>query len=139
MTKPDSFEHVQTWVNEVNCHGPQNAPIVLVGNKSDLVSGRTVTPSQAMSLAERLNLSYIETSALNASNVEEAFHLLVKTIYEKEKPKMMSSSQVSPIDQTETLRKPVQSDPTIKLEESVTLTPNNAGSSQKKKACCVIS
>ncbi|CAF4529563.1 unnamed protein product, partial [Rotaria magnacalcarata] len=77
LTKPDSFEHIATWIEEVHRHTPPDLPIVLVGNKSDLTDQRKVSRQQATALAEQLNLSYMETSALNATNVEQAFALLV--------------------------------------------------------------
>ena len=46
---------------------------MLVGNKSDLRHLRAVPTEEAKQFASDNNLSFIETSALDASNVELAF------------------------------------------------------------------
>ena len=48
--------------------------IMLVGNKSDLRHLRAVPTEEAKSFAESNQLSFIETSALDSTNVETAFH-----------------------------------------------------------------
>ena len=50
---------------------------MLVGNKSDLRHLRAVPTEEAMAFAEKHNLAFIETSALDASNVEAAFHKIL--------------------------------------------------------------
>ena len=45
-----------------------------VGNKSDLRHLRAVPTEEAKAFAEKNNLSFIETSALDSTNVETAFH-----------------------------------------------------------------
>lgn len=47
---------------------------MLVGNKSDLRHLRAVPTDEARTFAERNGLSFIETSALDSTNVETAFH-----------------------------------------------------------------
>lgn len=46
---------------------------MLVGNKSDLRHLRAVPTDEAKAFAERNGLSFIETSALDSTNVETAF------------------------------------------------------------------
>ena len=47
--------------------------IILVGNKKDLGNLRAVSVEEAVKFAEQNEVSFIETSALDASNVNEAF------------------------------------------------------------------
>lgn len=47
--------------------------IMLVGNKSDLKHLRAVPTDEAKAFSEKQGLSFIETSALDATNVEMAF------------------------------------------------------------------
>ena len=91
LTKSDSFDHISNWIEEVHRHTPADLPIVLVGNKSDLVDQRQVTREQATRLAQQLNVSYMETSALSASNVEQAFSSLVTSIFRKKLPKSLDN------------------------------------------------
>ncbi|KAJ6245430.1 ras-like protein [Anaeramoeba flamelloides] len=55
-------------------------PIVIVGNKSDLETDRKVSQCEGIELAESLNCSFIETSAKNNLNVEQAFSGLARII-----------------------------------------------------------
>ena len=50
-----------------------------VGNKSDLANKRIVDIEEAKMFAERRELLLIETSALLAENIDNAFELLVKS------------------------------------------------------------
>ena len=54
-------------------HADQNIVIMLVGNKSDLRHLRAVPTDEAKAFAEKNALSFIETSALDSTNVETAF------------------------------------------------------------------
>nr|XP_006640078.1 PREDICTED: ras-related protein Rab-11B [Lepisosteus oculatus] len=58
-----------------------NIVIMLVGNKSDLRHLRAVPTDEARAFAEKNNLSFIETSALDSTNVEEAFKNILTEIY----------------------------------------------------------
>jgi hypothetical protein len=51
--------------------------IMLVGNKSDLRHLRTVSTEEAMAFAEANDLAFIETSALDSTGVETAFHKIL--------------------------------------------------------------
>uniref|UniRef100_A0A8D3C856 Small monomeric GTPase n=1 Tax=Scophthalmus maximus TaxID=52904 RepID=A0A8D3C856_SCOMX len=46
---------------------------MLVGNKSDLRHLRAVPTDEARAFSEKNTVSFIETSALDSTNVEEAF------------------------------------------------------------------
>lgn len=85
MTKFDTFENVRNWIEEIHRHTPADLPIILIGNKSDLDQRRKVDREQAVDFARELGISYMETSALNKSNVEKAFMTLVGNIYQKKK------------------------------------------------------
>ena len=55
---------------------------MLVGNKADLKHLRAVTVDSASEFSENESLSFIETSALDAHNVENAFNTVLKEIFE---------------------------------------------------------
>lgn len=61
----------------------RNIVIMLVGNKSDLRHLRAVPTDDAKAFAAENGLSFIETSALDASNVELAFQQELTEIYRK--------------------------------------------------------
>ena len=54
---------------------------MLVGNKSDLRHLRVVASEDAKAFAEEKEIDFIETSALDATNVETAFHNVITDIY----------------------------------------------------------
>lgn len=55
-------------------------PIVLVGNKKDLVNERKVSYTEGKELADRWNSDYYETSALTRENYKEPFMALLKKL-----------------------------------------------------------
>lgn len=77
ISKQVTFENVERWLNELRDHADSNIVIMLVGNKSDLRHLRAVSTEEAAQFAEKHNLSFIETSALESTNVEEAFQQIL--------------------------------------------------------------
>jgi len=72
-TDADSFEHVKTWLHEIDRYASENVNKLLVGNKSDLTSKRQVEFDTAKEFADSVSITFLETSAKNATNVEGAF------------------------------------------------------------------
>ncbi|KAK9755674.1 hypothetical protein RND81_01G042500 [Saponaria officinalis] len=54
---------------------------MLAGNKSDLKHLRAVSEEDGHSLSEKEGLSFLETSALEAVNIEKAFQTILTDIY----------------------------------------------------------
>ena len=97
ISKHQTYENVQRWLKELRDHADANIVIMLVGNKSDLRHLRAVPTEEAKQFASEClgllwlgrhglmvqgdnNLSFIETSALDASNVELAFQNILTGI-----------------------------------------------------------
>mmetsp|Transcript_2021 Transcript_2021/g.5478 ORF Transcript_2021/g.5478 Transcript_2021/m.5478 type:complete len:188 (+) Transcript_2021:185-748(+) len=72
-TDSETFEHVKTWLHEIDRYASENVNKLLVGNKSDLTSKRQVESETAKEFAQSVNIPFLETSAKNATNVEDAF------------------------------------------------------------------
>jgi len=53
-------------------------PVVLLGNKADLVEERQVSEEEAKAKASEMNCVYIEASAKEGRNVEEGFYATVR-------------------------------------------------------------
>lgn len=81
IAKHVTYDNVIRWLKELRDHADSNIVIMLVGNKSDLRHLRAVTTEEAKQFAAENNLSFIETSALDASNVELAFQNILTEIY----------------------------------------------------------
>uniref|UniRef100_A0A0M3I2J9 Ras-related protein Rab-25 n=1 Tax=Ascaris lumbricoides TaxID=6252 RepID=A0A0M3I2J9_ASCLU len=73
IAKHVTFENVERWLKELRDHAESNIVIMLVGNKSDLRHLRAVPTNEAKYYAERNRLPFIETSALDCTNVDIAF------------------------------------------------------------------
>ena len=73
ITDKDSFAKVTEWMSEVDKHASENISRILVGNKVDLEDKREVSYQEAKELADNFNVKFIETSAKEAKNVEDAF------------------------------------------------------------------
>jgi len=83
VTNQETFANVQKWLQEIDRYACENVHKVLVGNKCDMVNERKVTTKEAQEFADQLNLEFLETSAKNATNVEEAFSKMANSIKEK--------------------------------------------------------
>jgi len=81
ITKQPSFDHVQRWLEELRAHADANIVIMLIGNKSDLSSLRQVDTEEAKEFAEKEGLSFLETSAMESTNVETAFYTVLSEVY----------------------------------------------------------
>ncbi|KAJ6777518.1 hypothetical protein OIU74_001492 [Salix koriyanagi] len=69
------------WLEELRDHADNNIVIMLIGNKSDLGTLRAVPTEDAKEFAQKENLFFMETSALEATNVESAFLSVLTEIY----------------------------------------------------------
>ncbi|KAJ6641047.1 Ras-related protein Rab-11A [Pseudolycoriella hygida] len=81
IAKHLTYENVERWLRELRDHADQNIVIMLVGNKSDLRHLRSVPTEEAKLFAERHGLSFIETSALDSTNVETAFQNILTGLF----------------------------------------------------------
>jgi Ras-related protein Rab-1A len=73
VTCPESFVNVRTWLQEIERYAGEHVHKLLIGNKCDLASHKQVEYETAKEFADRLGISFLETSAKNGSNVEQAF------------------------------------------------------------------
>lgn len=83
ITERKTFEEINMWLNDVHSLCDPAAAVLLVGNKSDLEDSRVITLAEAENFAKNHQLSYLETSALNGTNVSEAFLMTATNIYRK--------------------------------------------------------
>lgn len=81
ITKRQTFDHIARWLEELRSHADNNIVIMLIGNKTDLETSRAVPTEDAKEFAEKEGLFFLETSALEATNVDTAFHTVLTEIY----------------------------------------------------------
>jgi Ras-related protein Rab-11A len=81
ITRHVTFENVERWLKELKDHTDSNIVVMLVGNKSDLRHLRAVSADDGQSFSEKEGLFFMETSALESTNVENAFKQILTQIY----------------------------------------------------------
>ncbi|XP_061977393.1 ras-related protein RABA1d isoform X1 [Populus nigra] len=81
VTRHSTFENVERWLRELRDHTDPSIVVMLIGNKSDLRHLVAVSTEDGKSFAERESLYFMETSALEATNVDNAFAEVLNQIY----------------------------------------------------------
>ncbi len=81
ITNKKSFDNLDKWISDLKTNGDEKISIVLLGNKSDLESQRVISTEEGKNKAELFKFAFMETSALNGSNIEKAFDELIKEVY----------------------------------------------------------
>ncbi|KAK3145519.1 hypothetical protein QOZ80_3BG0253880 [Eleusine coracana subsp. coracana] len=96
VTKAATFDNVKRWLKELRDHADAtNTVVMLIGNKTDLRHLRAVAQDEAAVFAEREGLSFVETSALDATNVDKAFETLLTEIYRTVSKKALASEDAA--------------------------------------------
>lgn len=96
VTSSLTFQSLNRWLQELRENADSNIVVMLVGNKCDLAESRAVSTEEGTGMAKQENLLFIETSALNATNVQESFSQLITEIVHR-----VSSNDVSGKGNTE--------------------------------------
>lgn len=77
-----SFSNLHIWFQQIKAYADANIIIYLVGSKSDLIS-RVVSPEQAQSLVEGMNIKYYEVSSKEDLNVIDLFEDMAGEIIDR--------------------------------------------------------
>ncbi|CAK9086258.1 unnamed protein product [Durusdinium trenchii] len=80
MTDRETYNNVLHWIEEVRPRRDQEMCMILIGNKADLSHRRVVSYKEAASLAQRMDMKYLETSVKTQQNVELAFETLAQEV-----------------------------------------------------------
>ena len=81
VTNQKSFNNIkEEWVKEIDRYTSGDVNKLLVGNKCDLTDEKVVDFTSAKEYADQLDIPFLETSAKNATNVEEAFMIMAAEI-----------------------------------------------------------
>jgi Ras-related protein Rab-1A len=95
ITDRDSFEHVAYWMKEVDRLASPDVCRIVVGNKSDLSDKRVVSTEEGQALANQYGVQFLETSARENSNVENAFMKMAATMQKKQNSGLGSGAGTS--------------------------------------------
>ncbi|CAL9081296.1 unnamed protein product [Musa textilis] len=93
VTDQESFNNVKQWLNEIDRYASDSVNKLLVGNKCDLTANKVVSHETAKAFADEIGIPFMETSAKNATNVEQAFMAMTAAIKDRmaSQPAMNSS------------------------------------------------
>eukprot|EP00997_Jenningsia_sp_PLL12_P006802 NODE_3374_length_781_cov_97.823770_g2497_i1.p1 GENE.NODE_3374_length_781_cov_97.823770_g2497_i1~~NODE_3374_length_781_cov_97.823770_g2497_i1.p1 ORF type:complete len:207 (+),score=27.14 NODE_3374_length_781_cov_97.823770_g2497_i1:75-695(+) len=118
VTRRETFDHLQSWLEDARQNSNTNMTIMLIGNKSDLDARRQVSVEEGQEFATQNGLIFLETSAKTAHNVDEAFIKTANVIFEKIQKGLLDPSAVAGRPQQNTIR------------------PGNPSSGNSSKRCC---
>ena len=124
ITNPKTFESLDKWLSDLKTNAEEKISIVLIGNKTDLEDQRKITTEQGKEKAEFYNLTFMETSALNGNNIQEAFNELIMDVYKKNHELLENQAKVEIIRDKKT----------IELDKGE---DNNTDEVKEKKWCCL--
>ncbi|KAL7584611.1 hypothetical protein Lser_V15G44031 [Lactuca serriola] len=95
ITKGQTFDNIQRWLRELRDHTDSNIMIMMARNKSDPNQLRPMAEQDGQSLTEKEGLSFLETSTLEAHNVEKAFQTIFTNIYHIVSKKALAAQEAS--------------------------------------------
>jgi len=100
LTERQSFEEVYKFHKQVlRVKDRDEFPMLIVGNKADMDRQRQVSTADCEDMAKQLKTPFIECSAKNRMNVDQAFHELVRLIRRfqaLERPVVLGKREASP-------------------------------------------
>ncbi|XP_066501071.1 ras-related protein Rab-25b [Hoplias malabaricus] len=117
ISKHLTYESAERWLKELYDHADPHIVVMLVGNKSDLASIRSVPTEDAKDFAEKKGLLFMETSALESTNVESAFNDVLTEIHKKVSSKEVTRGSINAVSLSSPKTPP-------------------ADSEEEKKPCC---
>lgn len=83
ITVKKTFDNVSNWMDQIiQVNDGQHVCKILIGNKCDMVAERKVTEAEGKKLAEEYKIPFMETSAKDNINVQEAFLHITKDVVE---------------------------------------------------------
>jgi len=113
VTDDKSFANMGNWIRNIEQHASENVNKILIGNKCDLVDKKVIDTARGKALADEYGIKFLETSAKNSTNVDEAFISLARDI----KKRLIDTAEQP-------------------LENNIDLKKDGSKSDKKKSDCC---
>ena len=81
LTKKESFENIENWINEVTVYTGKDVVMICLGNKNDLKKG--IDKKDVYEFQKKTGLEIINVSAKTGDGVEEAFKHIIELLIKK--------------------------------------------------------
>ena len=85
ITQKETFNKIDSWLEELVDAAPSDIIIFLIGNKIDMDQKREVEYNDGKNFAEKNNISFYEVSAKNGNNIGSTFDILSNKIFQNMK------------------------------------------------------
>ena len=122
LTNKDSFINITQWIQETD-DVDETSKRILVGNKCDLEYKRLVNKEEIENFCKNKNMSYVDSSVINGTNIDKIFDLLVDMIIEnKSNEELLQEYGIK--DQN--------------LNLTMSMINNESMVSNHKKKCCIL-
>lgn len=129
----NSFDNLDSWLNEIKNEGNPDINIFLIGNKVDLENQRIITKEMAENFCKNNKINFfLETSAKTGFNAENVFVEASKLLYQQHlehKDRISRASSMYNDLGRNTERITMDKGDNVKVEEEVEEKP-------RKKKCC---
>jgi len=119
VTDEKSFMNIRNWIRNIEQHATESVNKILIGNKCDLVDKKVIDTGRGKQLAQEYGIKFLETSAKNSINVDEAFITLARDI----KKRLIDTAEAQPTPQP-------NGKVVLKANDKTT------GADKKDKKCC---
>ena len=83
ITRKETFDSIDKWITDLRAAADKKISIIIIGNKSDLEEYRKVSTDQGEEKSKSFDVAFLETSACSGTNLEKAFELMMKEVYDK--------------------------------------------------------
>ena len=117
ITRKESFDSVDRWINDLKSTGDSKMTIILIGNKCDLEDKREVPKEKGEEKARSFGCAFLETSALSGDNIEKGFEMMISEIFKKFGNESIEEEVIVSVERGEELKLDKKED-------------------QKRKGCC---
>ena len=83
VTNSDSFDNLKNWISSIKTNMQNqkiNMPVIIMGNKIDLIDDREIKTEDAEKFAEENQYKYFETSAKTGEGIDDGVRELVNQV-----------------------------------------------------------
>ena len=126
----NSYNNIESWLNEIKSQANPEIKIFLIGNKTDLENERQISKEEAQRFSSDHIFNYfIETSAKTGFNAQSVFIRAAKELYITHLDYKDRASRVGSI-----VPSPYQ--PDMNMNNNIMLEEDDDDRPRKKKKCC---